>query len=92
MRTVRSNVTFQRPFTLSRDVGELPHGTYDIEVDEEEIRPSERSAYRRSAIRLYVQRGASTRVVTATPKDFDAALERDSTSEECESGGAGSLR
>ena len=77
MRTVQSDVMFHHSFTLSRDVGELPAGTYEIDVDEEEISLAERAAYRRTAIHLYVQRGASTRVVQATPSEFDAALDRD---------------
>lgn len=77
MRTRKSTVTFQRPFALNRDVGELPAGTYQIEVDEEEIRLSDRTGYRRTAIYLLMQQGASTRTIAATPKDLDAALLRD---------------
>ena len=77
MRTRKSTVTFQRPFALNRDVGELPAGTYEIEVDEEEIHLSDRTSYRRTAIYLYVQKGASTRTIATTPKDLDSALVRD---------------
>ena len=80
MSTIQSQVTFRNPFTLNRDVGELPAGTYEIEMEQEEISVAERTAHRRTALRLYVQKGSSTRVVTATPKDFDRAVERDGLS------------
>ena len=34
MRTTKANITFHDSFILDRDVGELPAGTYDIEIDE----------------------------------------------------------
>ena len=34
MRTRKSTVTFQSAFLLNRDVGELPAGRYDIEIDQ----------------------------------------------------------
>ena len=77
MRTRKSTVTFQSAFLLNRDVGELPAGRYDIEIDEEDVGTIERSAYRRTAVYLCVQTGASTRTVAATPMEFDLALERD---------------
>jgi hypothetical protein len=77
MRTRPSTVTFQRPFTLNRDVGELPPGTYDIEIDEEEIRAIDRTAYRRVAIYLYVENAASTRTIAVIPADLESALKRD---------------
>jgi hypothetical protein len=78
MRIRPSTVTFQRPVTLNRDVGELPPGTYDIEIDEEEIRAIDRTAYRRVAIYLYVENAASTRTIAVTPTDVESALKRDS--------------
>jgi hypothetical protein len=77
VRTLKSTVTFRRPFTLNRGVGELTAGTYEIEIDEEEIQASDRTGYRRSAIYLYVQQGAATRTIEATPNELDSALERD---------------
>jgi len=77
MHTRSSTVTFQRPFTLNRDVGELPHGTYAIEIDEEEIQATDRTAYRRVAIFLYVENFASTRMIAVTPADLESALTRD---------------
>ncbi len=77
VRTLKSTVTFHRPFTLNRDVGELPAGTYEIEVDEEEIQASDRTGYRRTAIYLCMQQGGATRNIAATPNELDSALERD---------------
>ena len=54
MRTRKATVSFHCPFTLNRDVGELPPGSYDIEIDEEEIQLTDRTAYRRVAIYFYV--------------------------------------
>jgi hypothetical protein len=77
MRTRKSTVAFQRPFTLNRDVGELPPGRYAIEIDEEEIQASDRTAYHRVAIYFYVQSPGSTRTIIVNPPDLDSALERD---------------
>jgi hypothetical protein len=77
MRTRNSTVTFQRPFTLNRDVGELPPGNYDIEIDEEEIQATDRAAYRRVIIYFYVQTSTSTRTIVVNPADLDSALARD---------------
>ena len=77
MRTRSSSVTFQRQFTLNRDIGELPPGTYDIEIDEEEIQATDRTAYRRVAIYFYVESSASTRTLAVTSTDLESALERD---------------
>jgi hypothetical protein len=77
MRTRKSTVSFQRPFTLNRDVGELPPGSYEIEIDEDEIQATDRIAYRRVAIYFYVQNSASTRTVIINPADLESALERD---------------
>jgi hypothetical protein len=77
MRTRKSTVSFQRPFTLNRDVGELPPGSYEIEIDEEEIQATDRTVYRRVAIYFYVQSSASTRTIIVNPTDLEGALERD---------------
>jgi hypothetical protein len=77
MRTRSSTVTFKHPFTLNRNLGELPPGTYDIEIDEEEIQATDRTAYRRVAIYFYVQNSASTRTITVTPADLESATTRD---------------
>jgi len=77
MRTRSSSVSFEHSFTLNRDVGELPAGTYAIEIDEEEIQATDRTAYRRVAIYFYVQNSASTRTITVIPADLESALKRD---------------
>jgi hypothetical protein len=79
MRTRSSTVTFEHPFTLNHELGELPAGTYAVEVDEEEIQATDRAAYRRVAIYLYVENAASMRSIAVTPADLESALKRDST-------------
>ena len=77
MRTRKSTITFQHPFRLKGDAGELPAGSYDIEIDEEEIEAADRTAYRRTAIYFYVHKAGSTRSILVTPADLDSALKRD---------------
>lgn len=77
MRTIRTTVTFHSPFLLNKDVGELPAGSYDIEIDEEEIPARDRNAFRRTAIHFYVSKQGSTRAVVIHPSDLDSALIRD---------------
>lgn len=77
MRTIKSSVTFCRPFTLNDSVGELPAGTYNIEMDEEELQGIERTAYRRVATLLFVQGQGTTSALTIDPKHLEAALQRD---------------
>jgi hypothetical protein len=77
MRTRNSTVTFRHPFTLNREVGELSPGSYDIEIDEEEIQATDRTASRRIAIYLYVRNSASTRTIIVNPTDLESALKRD---------------
>ena len=77
MRTSKSSVTFCAPFTLNEVIGELPAGTYDIEVDEEEILGANRTAYRRIATHLFTQSRGATRTLTVEPKHLQAALQRD---------------
>jgi hypothetical protein len=78
MRTTRSTVTFDQPFILNMDIGELPAGKYQIDTDEEEIPASDRTAYRRTAVYLYVSNGGSTRMLVIDPHDLESALGRDS--------------
>jgi hypothetical protein len=77
MRSRSSSVSFEHPFTLNRELGELPAGTYAVEIDEEEIQATDRTAYRRVAIYLYVGNAASTRTIAVTPADLESALKRD---------------
>lgn len=55
-------------------------GTYAIEIDEEEIQATDRTAYRRVAMYFCVQNSASTRTIAVTPADLESALKRDSMS------------
>lgn len=77
MRSRHSTVTFRHPFTLNRDVGELSAGSYDIEIDEEEIEATDRSAFRQVSIYFFVRNPASTRMIVVTPADLEFAMERD---------------
>ena len=80
MRTSKSMVTFRAPFTINDLIGELPAGTYDIEVDEEEFPGSERSAYWRATTLLIAQSRGTTRTLTVDPKHLEAALQKDARS------------
>lgn len=77
MRTTKSTITFRSPFSLNSDVGELPAGTYDVEIDEVEILAANRTGYRRTAAYIYVNSPGSTRMLVFDPAQLDAALERD---------------
>ena len=77
VRTTRSTVTFQAPFSMPGISGEQPAGTYDLEVDEELIAGIERPAYRRVATLLYLTTPRGTRTCTITADELAAALERD---------------
>ena len=77
MRTTTSTVIFRSPFTLNHHVGELPAGSYDVEVDEEEILAAERTAYHRVATLLIVRTPGSTRSLTIDPAQLQEALHRD---------------
>lgn len=82
MRTTKSSVTFQGSFILNRDVGALPAGSYDIEIDEEEISAVDRTAYRRTAVYFFVESQRSTRTLVITPADLDAAIRRDAENQD----------
>lgn len=77
MRTTRSTVTFHQAFVLNVDSGELPAGSYDIEIDEDEISTAERTAYRRTAVHFFVQDQRSTRTLVIDPRDLESALSSD---------------
>jgi len=81
MRTSKSTITFRRPFILNDNVGELPAGSYDIEIDEEEILGADRIGYRRIATYFYVSSQGSTRMLTIDPAELDAAVEQDAQAE-----------
>ena len=77
MRTTKTNVTFRDSFILNRSVGELPTGSYNIEIDEEEILTSGRTGYRRTAIYFFVEKGRSTRMLSIEPANLEFALSRE---------------
>jgi hypothetical protein len=77
MRTTRSKVTFQSAFNLNNVVGELPAGTYDLEVDEEPVGGAGSSAFRRVMTLLVVRSGGTIRTLQVDHKHLQAALERD---------------
>ena len=77
MRTTKSTVTFNAPFTLNNNVGELPAGTYEVEVDEEEIVAVDVTGYRRVGTLLLVQGAGSTRTLAVNPRELEAALRMD---------------
>ena len=81
VRTTRSKVTFNHPFTLNGSVGELPAGEYEVEVDEEEIGlATDRMAYRRVATYFYITTRASTRMIVLESNALETALEKDAMS------------
>jgi hypothetical protein len=76
-RTVRRKVEFASPFTLKPIDGVLPSGSYDVEVDEEELIGMHNSGFVRVATLFTVERGGMSRVYTVQAADLDAALVRD---------------
>ncbi|RBW60425.1 hypothetical protein [Ruegeria sp. A3M17] len=54
LRSIRSTVTFPRPFTLSGYSDELPAGEYEVLVEEELIETLSFTEYRRTAIFLTI--------------------------------------
>jgi hypothetical protein len=83
MRTTKTRVTFRDWFILNRTVGGLQAGSYNIEIDEEEILTSGRTGYRRTAIYFFVEKERSTRMLVVEPADFESALSRDAEKRTC---------
>ena len=77
IRTTKSRVTFNRPFSLKGVDGVQPPGSYEVETDEEVIEGNERTVYRRVATILYLSAGGTTVSCTIDPDDLAAALARD---------------
>ncbi len=77
MRTTKTKVAFRDSFILNQNAGELPAGSYDVEIDEDEIVTTDRTGYRRTAIYFFVKKDGSTRMLTIEPADFESALCRD---------------
>jgi hypothetical protein len=68
---------FQRPFTLNKDIGELPAGSYELEIDEDEIETAERTVHVRVAAHLFVRNHRSTRMVVVNFDQLANALAND---------------
>lgn len=68
MRTTLSRIEFEHPFTLNRDIGELPAGTYELEIDEEEMQAADRTVRVRVGAHLFVRNHGSMRMIAV---DFD---------------------
>jgi hypothetical protein len=77
MRTSKSTVTSAAPFVLNNNIGELPAGTYDVEVDEQPIVVAGRTAHRRVATLLIIRSTGTSRTLQINPDHLAAALERD---------------
>ena len=80
MRTTLSTIVFQRPFTLNKDIGELPAGSYALEIDEDETETSERTVRVRVAAHLFVRNGRSVRMVVVNFDELTNALAADGVS------------
>lgn len=77
IRTTRTHVTFNAPFTLPELDGVQPAGSYDVETDEEAFEGNGRTVYVRVATLLRVCSAGLARTVTINPAGLQAALERD---------------
>ncbi len=77
-RTTRTSVTFRRPFTLSPLDGLQPAGTYQLEIDDEQIEGLSFRAYRRTAMMLHLPAdpapGATRQVVKVDSEELALAL------------------
>ncbi len=79
-RTTRTNVTFQRPFSMRGVDGVRPPGTYAVEIDEELIMGMTFDAYRRTATFLFVPAASgsiASEVFNIDSADLEAALAQD---------------
>lgn len=88
-RTIRTTVTFARPFSLSGFDGQQPAGSYSVETDEELLELSF-PAYRRVATMMQLRSGASLngnasgilQVAIIDPAQLVAALAADAAPNE----------
>ena len=79
IRSTTSEVTFRHPFDLEAVGSRLPAGTYQIDIDEEQIDGISFLAYRRVATFIRVPTGGpgSVQAFLVDPTDLAAAQERD---------------
>jgi len=82
IRTTRSQVIFNNPFTLAEVDGSLAAGTYDIDTDEEVFEGNVRTVYVRTATLIHIRRPGGTRTVTIDPSGLAAALQMDALQSE----------
>jgi hypothetical protein len=76
-RTIRTSVTFVRPFVLPGVDGLQPAGTYDVDTDEESIDDVSFLAWRRVATMIHLRKDGATQVHTIDPLTLAASLLRD---------------
>ncbi|RED43073.1 hypothetical protein [Aestuariispira insulae] len=81
VRTIKSTVTFNNPFTLSDFKETFPAGSYEVETDEELIEGLSFWAYRRIRSVIHLpgksKNPVMARHLTIDPNALDVALERD---------------
>ena len=79
IRTTRKIVKFGNPFTMEGVGRVLPAGNYEVVTDEELIEGPSFPAYRRVATMMLAptQTSHSIEMLTIDPRDFAAAVERD---------------
>ena len=83
-RTTRKLVTFRHAFTLSSLQGMQPAGTYELEVDEDQIDGLSFNAFRRMTTILYLPAdpapGCTRQAVEVDPEELAGALAGDDDS------------
>ena len=81
IRSTTAIVTFANPFVLNGYPDELPAGTYEVVVEEEQIPGLSFEAYRRTATFLTVvgtgNRAGRTELRPTTKDDLELALSQD---------------
>ena len=87
IRTIKTTVTFTRPFSLSGFDGEQPAGTYSVETDEELLESVSFPAYRRLATMMQIEpssrsAGGVLQVAVVDPQQLEAALAVDAAHSE----------
>ena len=81
VRTTRTTISFSQPFKLKDLDDTQPPGDYLLDTDEELLEGLSRLVYRRVATLLHLpsmsRPQGRTEVVSVSPAELDAALERD---------------
>lgn len=78
-RTIPTEVTFKRPFSLGGDSEEFPAGTYKIKSEEERDGLPMLSRYHRVGVTMQIssESGDPDRILNVTPQDLEDALKKD---------------